>query len=73
MTVASISTASARPTPNNLRKLTSAVPKARKVTASRTDAALTIRPVRSSPRATDAALSPVASYSSLMRDRRNTS
>ena len=73
MRVASRMTARARPSPNSLMKVTWEVAKARKTTASKAAAAVTMRPVRSSPRATDDTLSPEASYSSLMRESRKTS
>lgn len=71
--VASISTASVRPTPKSLMKLMPEVEKATNVMASSATATVTMRPVRSSPSATDAVLSPVRSCSSLMRLSRKTS
>ena len=73
ITNASISTASARPTPNSLMNDTPDVEKAMNTTLMRTAAAVTMRPVRSRPMATDDVLSCVRSCSSLMRDSRNTS
>ena len=73
MRKASISTASVRPMPKSLMKVMLLVAKAMNTTAMSSAAAVTIRPVRSRPRATDSSLSPVRSYSSLMRERRNTS
>ena len=73
MSVASISTASASPTPSSLMNVICDVAKAMNTTDSRPAAAVTMRPVRSSPTATEAVLSPVRSYSSLIRDSRNTS
>ena len=52
---------------------TSLVAKARNTTAISTAAAVTIRPVFSSPTATASWLSPVRSYSSFTRERRKTS
>ena len=54
-------------------KLTRPVAKARNTTAISRAAAVTIRPVRSSPTATDRVLVAPRSCSSLIRDRRNTS
>ena len=54
-------------------KLMPEVPKARKVTERRAAAAVTIRPVRSRPMATEAVLSPVRSCSSLILESRKTS
>ena len=62
-----------RPIPNNLMNETLDVAKATKTMASRAAAAVTMRPVRSRPTATAWRLSPVRSYSSLIRDRRKTS
>ena len=73
MRKASISTARVRPMPNSLMKLTRLVAKARNTTAISTAAAVTIRPVRSRPRATERSLSAPWSCSSLMRDSRKTS
>jgi hypothetical protein len=73
MRKASISTARVRPRPNSLMKLTRPVANERKTTAMSTAAAVTIRPVRSSPTATAVSLSAPLSCSSLMRESRNTS
>ena len=73
MRKASIRTARVRPTPNILMKLTPPVAKARKMTAISTAAAVTMRPVRSRPVATEVTLSAPASCSSLIRESRNTS
>ena len=70
---ASTSTASIRPMPNIFMNDTWPVAKARNTTAISTAAAVTIRPVRSSPIATDVTVSEPLSCSSLIRDRRNTS
>ena len=59
--------------PNSLRKLTWEVAKATNTMASRAAAVVTMRPVRSSPTATAATVSPVRSCSSLILDSRNTS
>jgi len=71
--VASMTTARARPSPNSLMNVMTEVPVATKVTASNAAAAVTMRPVLSSPAATAAALSPLRSCSSLIRDSRKTS
>ena len=68
-----MSTASASPTPKILMNVTPDVAKAMNTTLISTAAAVTMRPVCSSPVATAWVLSPVRSCSSLMRDRRNTS
>ena len=73
ITNASMSTASASPSPNSLMNVMLDVANARNTTLMSSAAAVTIRPVRSRPSATDAVLSPVRSCSSLMRERRNTS
>ncbi len=73
MMKASISTAMPRPMPNILMKLTPDVPKAKNVTDRSSAAVVTMRPVRSRPRATAWSLSPVRSCSSLIRESRNTS
>ena len=73
ITNASMSTASASPTPNSLMNVTPDVAKAMNTTLISSAAAVTMRPVRSRPIATASVLSPVRSCSSLMRDRRNTS
>ncbi len=70
---ASMTTASVRPRPNSLMKLTRPKAKATKTTAISTAAAVTMRPVRSRPTATDVTLSAPLSCSSLMRDSRKTS
>ena len=67
------STATVSPTPNICTRLTREVAMARKTTATSSAAAVTMRPVRSRPTATDSMPSPVRSCSSLIRDRRNTS
>ena len=59
--------------PNSLMKVICELTMATNVTLSSTAAAVTMRPVRSRPRATDRSLSPVRSCSSLMRERRKTS
>lgn len=75
--VASMRTASAIPTPNNLIKLTCEVATAIKTIDINAAAAVTIRPVRSRPVATAAVLAATErsewSHSSLMRESRNTS
>ena len=71
--MASISTASVRPTPNSFMNEIPEVAKAMKTMASRAAAAVTIRPVCSSPVATDSVVPAPASCCSLMRDRRKTS
>ena len=73
MRVASTRMARAVPIPNSLRKLTCEVAKATNTIASRAAAVVTMGPVRSSPTATAATVSPVRSCSSLIRDSRNTS
>lgn len=73
ISVASITIASARPMPNILMNVTPLSPNEANVTASSAAAAVTMRPVRSRPVATAWVLSTVRSYSSLMRDSRNTS
>ena len=70
---ASTSTASVSPMPNIFMNDTWPVAKARNTTAISTAAAVTIRPVRSNPTATDVTVSEPRSCSSLIRDRRNTS
>jgi hypothetical protein len=59
--------------PNSLMNETPEVAKAMNTTAIRMAAAVTRRPVRSSPRATAVVVSAPLSCSSLMRDRRKTS
>ncbi len=71
--VASTRTASANPTPISLMKVTDEVAKARKMIAISAAAAETSRPVRSRPCATASRLSPVTTYSSLIRESRKTS
>ena len=66
-------TARAMPTPNILMNVISEVAKATNTTARMAAAAVTMRPLRSSPAATEATLSPVRSCSSLILERRNTS
>src|SRR5262249_6405875 len=73
ITNASISTAMARPTPKILMNETPEVAKAMKTTLMSTAAAVTIRPVRSRPRATECVVSWVRSCSSLMRESKKTS
>jgi hypothetical protein len=73
ITNASISTASARPIPNSLMKATPDVANARNTTLMSTALAVTMRPVRSKPIATELMLLWLMSCSSLMRERRNTS
>ena len=73
MTKASIRMASASVRPNILIIVTPDVPNAMNVTDINSAAAVTMRPVRSSPRATAVSLSPVRSCSSLMRESRKTS
>ena len=65
--------ASPVPIPNIWMKLTLDVAKAKNVTAIRTAAVVTIRPVRARPPATASALSTPASCSSLIRDSTKTS
>jgi len=60
------------PPPSSLSRPTLEVPSAMKTMASRAAAVVTIRPVRSSPMATAAVVSPHASYSSRIRLSRNT-
>jgi hypothetical protein len=73
MRKASMSTARARPRPNIFRKVMPEVAKATNTTAISTAAAVTMRPVRSRPTATDVSVSAPLSCSSLMRESRNTS
>ena len=72
-TVASTSTASATPMPSILMIVTPLLAKAMNTMAMRAAALVTRRPVRCNPIATAAVLSPVRSYSCLMRERRKTS
>ncbi len=71
-TSASISTASAIPSPSILVLVTRELPMATITTARITAAAVISPPVRTSPVRTAPSWSPVRSYSSLMRDMRNT-
>ena len=71
--VASMAMATASPTPKSLMNDTPEVAKAKKTAARSRAAAVTMRPLRSRPRATDETLSWVRSYSSLIRLRRKTS
>ena len=72
MMLASISTASAVPSPFSLMKMISEVTKAPIATANRSAAAVTIRPVRSSPIATASESLAPPSRASLIRDSRKT-
>ena len=72
MIVASISTASAVPTPFSLMKMISEVANAPIAMLNSSAAAVTIRPVRSRPMATDSESEAPASRASLIRDSRNT-
>ncbi len=72
MSVASIRTASGSPIPYALTSEMPETVNARKTTEIATAAAVTMRPVRSSPRATAAVGEPVSSYSSRVRDSRKT-
>ena len=72
MMVASIRTARAVPTPSSLISVIWEVAKAPIATAKSRAAAVTIRPVRWRPTATDSLVSSPPSWASLMRDRRNT-
>ena len=72
MMLASISTASAVPTPFSLMKMIFEVANAPIATANRRAAAVTILPVRSSPIATDSESEAPLSRASLMRERRKT-
>ena len=65
--------ADARPIPNSLRKVSEEKRKARKTTTMMAAAAVITRAVEARPSATASALSPVRSYSSRMRESRNTS
>ena len=75
--VASMSTASAMPTPNILMKLICEVPMEMNTIDIKAAAAVTMRPVRSRPVATATVLPATVwserSHSSLMRESRNTS
>ena len=72
MIVASISTASAAPSPSSLMNTICEVAKAPIATANSSAAAVTIRPVRSSPIATASESEAPASRASLIRESRNT-
>ncbi|CAM5464762.1 hypothetical protein STANM309S_01264 [Streptomyces tanashiensis] len=71
-TIASMRTARATPSPSILVLVTREVPMATMTTARITAAAVIRPPVRRSPKRTECSWSPVASYSSLMRESRNT-
>ena len=71
--VASIAIAVARPRPSIFSEGTGLATKLRKTAIMMSAAEVMIRPVPARPRATDSALSPVAAYSSRMRESRNTS
>jgi hypothetical protein len=70
---ASVTTAIASPTPNIFTIVTCDVEMATNTSDSSTAAAVTRRPVWPMPSTTASSLSPVRSYSSLMRASRNTS
>ena len=72
MMLASISTASAVPTPFSLMKMICEVAKAPIATANSSAAAVTIRPVRSSPIATHSESEAPLSRASLIRESRKT-
>ena len=72
MIVASISTASAVPTPFSLMKMICEVAKAPIAIAKSSAAAVTMRPVRSSPIATASESDAPASRASLIRESRKT-
>ncbi len=72
MIEASISTASAEPSPSSLMNTSFEVAKAPMATANSSAAAVTIRPVRSRPIATAAESEAPASRASLIRESRNT-
>ena len=72
MIVASIRTASAVPRPTSLMKMISEVTKAPIAIENSSAAAVTIRPVRSSPIATDSESEAPPSRASLMRESRKT-
>ena len=72
MMLASISTASAVPTPFSLMKMIWEVAKAPIATANSSAAAVTIRPVRSSPIATHSESEAPLSRASLIRESRKT-
>jgi hypothetical protein len=71
--VASMSTATARPRPICFTETFAPATKDRNTTIMIAAAAVITRAVRASPCATEAALSPVASYASRIRESRNTS
>src|SRR6266511_2057790 len=71
--VASTTIASALPIPNSFRKVTCEVAKAMNTIASSAARVVTMRPLRSRPVATDEIVSPLRSYSSLIRESRKTS
>ena len=72
-TVASTNTAVARPMPASLRNTASSITKAPNTVTMIAAAAVITRAVLASPSATARRLSPVRTYSSRTRDRRNTS
>jgi hypothetical protein len=72
MMLASISTASAVPIPFSLMKMIFEVAKANIATAKSSAAAVTIRPVRSSPIATESESEAPLSRASLIRESRKT-
>jgi len=72
MIEASISTASAAPRPSSLMNTSLEVANAPIATANRTAAAVTIRPVRSSPTATASESERPLSRASLIRESRKT-
>ncbi len=72
-TVASMNTASARPSPNSLTMRSSSNRNEPNTTTMIAAAAVMTRAVAASPSATARAESPVLSYSSRMRDSRKTS
>ena len=73
MIVASIAIATARPNPNCTRPIRLPSMKPENAATMIAAAAVTILPVRMSPSATARSVSPVSSYSSRMRESRNTS
>ena len=72
MIEASISTANAAPSPSSLMNTSLEVANAPIATANNSAAAVTIRPVRSSPTATASEFGAPASRASLIRESRNT-
>ena len=72
-TVASTTTATIIPTPVSLTNVIPDVENAATTTSSSSAALVMMPPVRCSPAATAAVLSPVRSYCSRIRDSRNTS